>query len=452
MRLDREGVSIDLGWLVAHCGIRTVKGINDTISAMIRKGELVAGARFPTIRALADGLSVSPNTIALAWKGLRQDGMIYTSRRGGTFVSQPFEHKTQRISSSIDWTDIDLASGSPDPKLQPQLEEALLSGLRVRSLHSERRDHIIEPLAAAVAETWPFACEKWTTAAGGTEGNLLAVLAAAQPKGLVAVEQPTSPGLVRTLKTLGLTAIGTPWDSEGPMIASLEEALMRTPAAFIYQPRSHTPLGLTVSAARMAEMAALFERYPQTWIVEDDGLGPLSNSPPISLGRFLPNRTLLVRTYCKAFGADLKVCILGGAAELIDRVREHRSYGTTVTSRILQGAVAHLLIKPKFRQFMDRARLQYARRRQMTAQSLRRRGFDLPDGDGVVLWLPVNDEGGAISRLASRGVVLAPGSLCYIDRPAKAHLRLATSRMPEHQRSVDELADLILASVGEDVE
>ena len=53
----------------------------------VRSGELPAGAKLPTVRGLAEELSVAPNTIAKAYRELEADDIIETRGRAGTFVS-----------------------------------------------------------------------------------------------------------------------------------------------------------------------------------------------------------------------------------------------------------------------------------------------------------------------------------------------------------------------------
>ncbi|KQW48766.1 GntR family transcriptional regulator [Nocardioides sp. Root1257] len=50
-------------------------------------GDLPAGTRLPTVRALAAELGLAVNTVAKAYRALEADGVIVTEGRRGTFVS-----------------------------------------------------------------------------------------------------------------------------------------------------------------------------------------------------------------------------------------------------------------------------------------------------------------------------------------------------------------------------
>lgn len=53
----------------------------------VATGELVASAKLPTVRALADELGLAVNTVARAYRELEADGIIETRGRAGSFVA-----------------------------------------------------------------------------------------------------------------------------------------------------------------------------------------------------------------------------------------------------------------------------------------------------------------------------------------------------------------------------
>ncbi|MGA1836635.1 GntR family transcriptional regulator [Herbiconiux sp. 11R-BC] len=58
-------------------------GIRDAIGS----GELAAGTRLPTVRALATELGLAANTVARSYRELEADALIETRGRLGSFVS-----------------------------------------------------------------------------------------------------------------------------------------------------------------------------------------------------------------------------------------------------------------------------------------------------------------------------------------------------------------------------
>ena len=61
--------------------------IRNQIVVGIASGELSAGERLPTIRALADQTGVNMMTVNKAYATLKQEGYITADRRGGTLVA-----------------------------------------------------------------------------------------------------------------------------------------------------------------------------------------------------------------------------------------------------------------------------------------------------------------------------------------------------------------------------
>jgi DNA-binding transcriptional regulator YhcF (GntR family) len=57
------------------------------IAAQVASGELPAGTRLPTVRALAAEIGLAANTVARVYRELEADGVVVTEGRRGTFVS-----------------------------------------------------------------------------------------------------------------------------------------------------------------------------------------------------------------------------------------------------------------------------------------------------------------------------------------------------------------------------
>lgn len=62
--------------------------IRSQIASLISLGELAAGAKLPTVRALATDLGVAAGTVARAYKELEAEELITSRRRAGTVVNE----------------------------------------------------------------------------------------------------------------------------------------------------------------------------------------------------------------------------------------------------------------------------------------------------------------------------------------------------------------------------
>lgn len=431
-------------WLAERIVDTSANGIGQAVAGLIRSGEVERGAQLPTIREFARITDTSIGTVLAAWSSLREAGLVETHRRGGTTVAlDPVITPHGRPFAG--WSAIDLAQSAPDIALQPELGAALLSTLDSKNLNVFGREYMTERLLTAVAPTWPFDPEAWATAGGGTEALLLATAAAAPPGSVVAVDEPVGPGFLDTLRDLQLTAIGVEADEEGPTVDSLREALKHDPVAFIFQPGAPFAVNHAVSARRAQQLAELIGKQTDpVWIVEDDSIGPLSVSESPSLGTHLPRQVIRIRSYCKAFGIDVRTSVLAGSKELIERTIALRSFGVGSNSRILQDALAHLIGSAEAAAAVNTAKSTYAARRAALTNALRDEGVSVRSGpESLVVWVEVNNETDALLSLARQGISVGAGSKSFVQAPSRPLLRISITQLPDEDEPIRQLARTI---------
>ncbi len=63
-------------------------------------GELAAGHKLPTVRALAAELHLAPNTVARAYKELEADQVVQTYGRKGTFVASAKQESASALEAA----------------------------------------------------------------------------------------------------------------------------------------------------------------------------------------------------------------------------------------------------------------------------------------------------------------------------------------------------------------
>ncbi|MGH7736650.1 MAG: GntR family transcriptional regulator [Candidatus Tyrphobacter sp.] len=74
-------------FLVVDPDLAPFQQIMDQFRSLIERGELRAGDALPTVRQLANDLSVAPNTVARAYAELQQEGLVASNGRRGTRVA-----------------------------------------------------------------------------------------------------------------------------------------------------------------------------------------------------------------------------------------------------------------------------------------------------------------------------------------------------------------------------
>lgn len=409
---ENQRVHVTAAWLSVRIDDQSAPGIAAAVSRLIRAGTIPPGSQLPTVRALAARLGVSPATVSAAWNTLRRQRVIEGSGRQGTWVldhpvllaPQRFENVSRFWQGDI----LDLTLAAPDPLLLPDASAAFRNAAPDPELNSYQRPSITPALQKAVEPTWPWQPESWMAVNGGYEGLMLLAVSGFVPGQAVAVADPTTPRILDILELVGVHVLPVESDGDGPLPGPLQRALAKQPVAFIYEPRAGSRSGTSLSPARRDQLAEVLRGSP-VLIIEDDGLGELANTPYVGLGSVFPTRSVLVRSYSKSHGPDLRLAVVGGAAEALERARVYRKFGAGWTSRLLQNALAWMLTDPDVQSTVQRAREVYALRRQKMAGLLLERGVAVENNDGLSLWVPVLNEQQALLVLASHGV--AAGSV-----------------------------------------
>jgi len=403
---------------------RSPRGIAATIARLVHTGDLLPGDRLPTVRQLAGALGVSPATVGSAWQTLASAGLVISRGRAGTSVLPgPAGRLPPRYRDLADVpaARLDLAGGTPDPELLPDLAPALA---RVAARDPGTRatgyldDPVVPELERLLRSSWPFLAQRLTVVDGAVDA-LSRVLEQVVGFGdRVAVEDPGFPPVLDLLDHLGLERVAVPLDAHGPRPDALADALRSGVRAVLLQPRAQNPTGVSTTPTRARELAAVLRPAAgQVWVVEDDHSGEIASSRDVSLGSLLPDRVVHVRSYSKSHGPDLRIAAVGGPAVVLDGLVARRMLGPGWTSRLLQHVLADLLTDTQAVEAVAHARRVYHGRRRALSAALGRHGLHVPPGDGINLWVPVHDEQTALVRLEAAGVRVARGRPFFSDPP-----------------------------------
>lgn len=434
---------------------RSPRGIAAEISRLVADGTLAPGERLPTVRVLAATLGVSAGTVSAAWKALAAAGVIHSRGRAGSFVrdgrAEWLSPRVHDLVGSIAGAGLDLSMGTPDPMLLPSLAAAFG---RVTPRADTGRYHdqpVLPELEVFLRQTWPTTGVETVTVVDGALDGIARVLEQVVRFGdRVAVESPGFPYFFDLLEVLGAEPVPLELDDEGVTPASLAAALTRSPVAVLLQPRAQNPTGASMSAQRARALVRVLRTVhggDRVTVIEDDHSALISSSPDVTLATWLPTQVVHVRGFSKSHGPDLRVAALGGPGRIVDRVVARRMLGPGWTSRLLQTVLLDLLTDPGAVARVRTARLVYRDRLDRLAATLRRRGIDVGEPDGLNLWLPVADERAATVQLAASGIVPAAGSPFVVAGDEGPHLRITGGAIAENIPVVAEaLADAAAAS------
>jgi DNA-binding transcriptional MocR family regulator len=416
-----------LGLIAGAVDDRSARGIAAAVSRLVTAGELPGGARLPTVRDVARELRVSPTTVSEAWQSLLRAGAIQTRGRSGTFVALPGRQRLRYAQMGGPPLARDLSTGVPDHDLLPDLTDALKRVGDGRLTNSYLDAPVLPELENVLRERWPFPPSSLTVVDGAMDALDRIAGAMVRFGDRVIVEDPAFPPMLDLLEAVGATVVGVPVSD----ISAMRGALSSSGATAVFlQPRAHNPTGASMSLSHAAEVADVLRAHPDVLVVEDDHAGDIATAPPVSVGCFLPERTVHVAGFSKSHGPDLRLAAVGGPARVIDAVADRRLLGPGWSSRLLQGVLLDLLTSPSSMAQVAAARSEYARRRSRLCAALSERGVEATADDGINLWMTVAGQQDALVALAAHGITVAPGAPFLINRTGPDHIRVTAGLVP----------------------
>lgn len=432
--------------------------IVDQIKEEIASGRLPAGAQLPTVRQMADDLSVTRLTVQSAYAELQSAGWLEATVGRGTFVSSQAPTQLRWSSANGAATpaavigDIlqmgpaqgvrSMASASPDPELFPAAEfwsclaEQQRQAAFVVGYGPAQGDAMLRiELAAQLAERGVQAApDDVLVVSGVTQGVALAALALTQPGDFVLVEQPTYVGFLHILRAQGLQPIPVAVDSEGPLPEAIEQMAMLHRIRFFYTiPSFQNPTGYCMSPVRKVKLLELAERFG-FHIVEDDlyGLMAFDGAPPAPLKALdTTGRVIYATSFSKTLMPGLRIGMLAPPPALRERLTSLRIAADLGSPLLLQRALATFLHRGEFRRHLRRVLPLYRERRDAAMRALE---ASMPasvqwtrPGGGFCCWLTLPRHHGMADvprKVLQQGWAIAPGSVFLTGTEGGHNLRL----------------------------
>ncbi len=400
--------------------------ISRSVERALREGRVDPGGRLPTVRALAQGLRVSPTTVAAAYRTLRQRGLLVAAGRRGSAIA-PAPPLRSRGAPAVPAHARDLADGNPDPALLPPLAPALTRLDTTPVLYGgDLHDPALLRAAARALEADAIPADHLAVTSGALDAIERVLGAHLRPGDRVIVEDPGFPSTFDLLGALGLVAVPVALDDSGPVPGELEAALRRGADALILTPRAQNPTGAALDARRARELAKVLRAHPGLLVIEDDHVVGVAGAPAFTVcqGRA---RFAVVRSDSKSLGPDLRVAIVSGDAETIARVEGRQRMGMRWVSHVLQRLVASLWADRGVAARLRSAEKTYTARRQALVRALAAHGIEGHARSGLNVWIPVAEEGPALAALLDAGWGLLGGERFRIE--SKSAIRVTIARL-----------------------
>jgi DNA-binding transcriptional MocR family regulator len=419
-------------------------------------GGLTPGLRLPPERELADALSVSRNTVAMAYQMLRDDGMAESRQGSGTRLvphqtTPAAVHRANGFFTGMLETcsgiDLTLAAVDCAPQVAAALDDpsSVLSPGERRALTADSGylPYGQPALRAALADMLtarhelPTVAERVLVTTGGQQALDLLIRCEVMPGQAAVVEDPTFPGVFDALQRAGARPVGVPPGD----VPRLEAALATHAPALVYLvPTHHNPVGSVMAAAERRSVVALARRYPDVMFVEDFTLAEvtLSEEPrPVALAGLAPELPNLVTigSLSKVYWGGLRTGWVRAPAGLAARLAAAKSAADLGSPAYQQGVAAALIRGQHDSIVAWRASWARARFSALAAglrSCLPSWTWTTPSG-GLTVWarLPDGADSGAFAQAAlRRGVALVPGRLLSAAGGPSSYVRVAFTREP----------------------
>jgi DNA-binding transcriptional MocR family regulator len=427
----------------------TAAEIAASIETGVRTGALPAGAGLPAVRALADRLAVSPATVAKAYQGLRQRGLVETAGRKGTRIRArpPVAAHRSGLRLPPPPGALDLSAGDPDHRLLPPL------GPHLAALAEHTGTPIAYPTEGVLPDLADAARARLaadgipageiTVTSGALDGIERLLAAHLRPGDPVAVEDPGWANLLDLVAAHGLHPVGVPVDDQGPTVAGLHVALAAGARALIVTTRAQNPTGAALTPTRARALREALQARPDLLLIEDDHAAELAPVPLHPLAG--ATRTwAFVRSASKPYGPDLRLAVLAADDATLARVAGRMRFGAGWVSTVLQRLMLRLWQDPNVTEQIAAARDNYERRRRALREALAERGLPTHGHTGINVWVPVPDEIHTVTGLRDAGYAVAPGSLYRLATPPG--IRITVS--PLADKDIAPLADAVSRAVA----
>jgi len=284
----------------------------DAIAAEITDGTLKSGDRLPPQRDFAYERKIAVSTASRVYAELLRRGLVVGEVGRGTFISgdarrgvaAPSEPRGIRIDFEFNYPILPDQTGALIAKSLDGLEKPAPLDAALRQATSVGTPAARNAAAAYLAQgAWSPAPEQLVFTGNGRQSIAAALAAVVPTGGRCGVEALTYPFIKGIAARLGISLVPLAMDEGGVRPDAVQKAHREAQLSAIYiQPAMHNPLGMTMNAARRADLLRVVEKlnFP---IIEDNVYGFLDDEPP--LAALAPDTCIVIDSLSKKVAPGL---------------------------------------------------------------------------------------------------------------------------------------------------
>jgi GntR family transcriptional regulator / MocR family aminotransferase len=449
----------------------------------ILTGELAAGARLPTTRALAEEAGVSRNTILLAYDQLRAEGYIEGQVGAGTFVARELPDEAPARAKPVEAKPVPVALGVSAYAKRAQMIRTPLMASQPRSIRYDFRyglpgiaefpRDVWRKLLARHALRFSALTSRYAEAAGipplrqaiadylrraravdCDEGRIVIVNGSQQALDLIArvlidpgdrvlIEEPHYLGAREAFLAAGAKLLPCAVDADGLDIERVPAAARRARLAYI-TPSHQFPTGAVMPLARRLALLA-WARQAGAYVIEDDYDSEFRyGGRPVEAVQALDRhgQVIYVGTMSKTLFPSLRIGYLVLPPPLVEPFQAVKHLSDRHTSTLQQAVLADFITEGHFERHVRRTRTRNARRRAAVLEALQAGFGDRVTVEGsnaglhLMLWFrdrKIEDTDSIIAAAAKAGVGVYPVAPYYLGEPTSAGLLLGYAALDERE-------------------
>lgn len=430
---------------------------------------VVPNGKLPATRELAKLLGVSRNSVITAYEDLEVDGIVYTEKGKGTFISEKksidrdiwevawdersnnygkLAEELDIVKHEIPWEKnlISFKSISPDGDLfdMDEFKKSFLNRISIEGHkllnygyakgYKPLIDYLLEYMRSKGVETDN---KDIIITNGFTEGLEMILTAYTNPGDKIICENPTHNTSIKIMKVLGLDIVGVNMNEDGIDIGSLEDKLKTRDAKFGYLiPSYHNPTGIVLKGEKRHTVYNLFKKYNIPIIEDGFNEELLYNSTHISPMAALDkggSGVVYIGSFSKILFPGIRVGWVLGDKKIIDTLESVKRCKNIHTSFLDQGILYEYLNSGAFEKHVKKVRKSYKERYEFALECINKYikpNFIWGEG-GLHIYIGIEgvDSRELLEKCYKRNVIFTPGDIFTMDNTGKNTLRLGLSRL-----------------------
>ena len=443
--------------------------IENYIKKMIENNMVVNNGKLPATRELSKILGVSRNSIITAYENLEDQGIVYTVKGKGTFISPNkskdkngwkinWEEKVNTygktsydldiIKHEIPWEKnlISFKSISPDGELfdMEEFKKAFLNSISIEGHkilnygYAKGYKPLMEYLLNYMkTKGVDIEGKEIIIVNGFTEGLEMILTAYTNPSDKIICENPTHNTAIKIMRVHELDVVGVSMNEEGIDTKELEEKLSKGDIKLGYLiPSYHNPTGIVMKGEKRYTVYNLFKKYNVPIIEDGFNEELLYNSTHVSPIAALDNGgsgVIYIGSFSKILFPGIRVGWILADKKVIDILESVKRCKNIHTSFLDQGILYEYLRSGAFDKQIKKVRKVYKEKYEFALECINR--YVKPTfvwGEGG-LHIYIGIEGINSRQLLNgcyeKGVIFTPGDIFSVDNISNNTLRLGLSRL-----------------------